>query len=173
MTEVADGIDWTGVSEPMARQIMTQGETFLQAQLQAALAADQRATTMSSVFVTLSTAIAAGGIAFGQSVADQGIVTGSLVCSFALLIAAGFGAWAARPIDFYFPGNQPSQWYQGRKVALSKMLGGEAENYEARIEYNNGELAANQAAIYRGFWVGLVSPLLGVLVWAICSFCPA
>ncbi len=57
-----DDISWDGVTEEMARQILAQGESYLQAQLQTALASDQRSTTMASILVTVAAAVGAGSI---------------------------------------------------------------------------------------------------------------
>ena len=65
--EPADSIDWANVNLPMAERILTQGELFMSAQLQAALAADSRATTMAGMFITLALAVIAGGVAWGNS----------------------------------------------------------------------------------------------------------
>jgi hypothetical protein len=169
MTQGPQSVDWSGVSEDMARQIFAQGETFMQAQLQAALAADSRATTTASIFVTLALAVLAGGLGYLDKAGGHPIVVASLIAGGFLLIGSGFAAWAARPIDFYFPGNQPQQWFPGRKTALAIMLGGEAENYDARIAYNEAKLVANHRAIYAAFWFALASPVAGGIAWWVIS----
>jgi hypothetical protein len=86
-----------------------------------------------------------------------------------LLWAAYRAAWAARPIDFYYPGNQPSQWWPNRHADLVGMLGGEAENYDERIEYNQERLTENQGAIKDAFALALVAPIVGAVVWLVAT----
>jgi hypothetical protein len=159
------GVDWTGVSEKMARQILEQGEKFMAAQLQAALAADSRATSMAGMFVTLALAAIAGGVAWGDGAHGWAYLLGGFVTGGLLLWAAYRAAWAARPIDFYFPGNQPAQWWPNRQSNLVRMLGGEAENYEGRIKYNQEQLERNQGAIKDAFALAIVAPAIGAAVW--------
>jgi hypothetical protein len=166
-----DGVDWSGVDEKMARQILTQGEIFLSAQLQAALAADARATTMAGLYTTLALATLAGGFGYWDKTSDIAPLLAALVAGSLLAVAAAMAAWAARPIDFYFPGNQPSQWFAGRLNNLVTMIGGEAENYDTRIAYNDARLGENQTAIRRAFIVAIVSPLAGALMWGASSIC--
>lgn len=175
MAEPNEGVDWTGVSEEMARQIFAQGETFMQAQLQAALAADSRATAMAGIFVTLSLAVLGGSFAYWDSKDSLPILAAGVVAGTLLLASAVAAAWAARPIDFYFPGNQPHQWFPGRMNNLVGMIGGEAENYDARIVFNQERLGENQTAIKVAFWLALAAPLLASTAWivtmATCSSC--
>jgi hypothetical protein len=165
-TEPADaGVNWKGVKLEMARQIKAQGEVFLQAQLQSAIASDQRATTMAGICVTLATAVVAGGIAYWDKAQAGPVLAASFGAALMLIIAAGFAGWSARPVDFFFPGNQPSKWYEIRDADLAYALGGEAENYETHIQVNQAILTANHHAVYVGFWFALASPAVGALVW--------
>jgi len=170
-----EDIDWSGVSDAMARQIVAQGETYLQAQLQAAIASDQRASTMASILATVAAAIIAGSIAYWDKAGDVPVLLAGLTGAVGLLTAAGFAAWAARPTDFFFPGNQPAHWWEWRKGDFIKMMGGEAENYQRHIEANDEILMHNQRAIWRGFKTAIGAPVAAVLVWGatelIGSFC--
>jgi len=160
-----EGVDWTGVTEEMAREIKQQGETFLQAQLQAAIASDQRATTMAGVCVTLATAVVAAGIAYWDKSSSIPILLGSFPGGLSLLIAAGYAGRSARPVDFYYPGNQPNKWYEIRGGDLTVALGGEAENYDQHIASNQTILADSREAINIAFWIAIASPVVGGAVW--------
>lgn len=133
----------------------------MSAQLQAAIAADSRATTMAGMFITLALAVGAAGVAWFPDARGSAYLLASTVCAAILLLAAARAAWAARPIDFYFPGNQPPQWWPCRKGNLAELLGGESENYGARIEYNQDRLTENQTAIKDASTLALISPILG------------
>jgi hypothetical protein len=159
----------------MAERIMKQGETFMTAQLQAALAADSRATSMAGMFITLALATIAGGVAWGTGPKGISYLLGGFSCGALLLLGAARAAWAARPIDFYYPGNQPSQWFPNRSANLAEMMGGEAENYDERIEFNSDRLSENQQAIRDAFLLAITAPIIGAVVWglAICFLTPA
>ena len=64
MSGTAPSVSWENVSEPMAREILARGDKFLEAQMQLAIAADQRATTSASILVSVAAATAAAFIAF-------------------------------------------------------------------------------------------------------------
>lgn len=165
MNEESDDIDWAGISEDTARQIMAQGETFMQAQLQAAIAADGRATTMSGLYITLALAVLASGFGYWDSAKSSSALLAGLFAGILLIIAAIFASWSARPCDFYFPGNQPSQWFPVRKVPLTHLLGGEAENYEARIVFNEEVLGLNKTALERAHITAIFAPVAGIIGW--------
>lgn len=164
MSKPDDGIDWTGTSEHMARAILAQGEAFLQAQFQSALASDQRATTLASILVTVSAAVFAGALAIWDDIPDAALYGMSIMAGF-LLVAAACAAWAARPIDFWFPGMRPEQWFDGRKQAIVDMLGGAAEDVQTRIDENEAFMSGNQTAVRASFVLALLSPLAGLAIW--------
>lgn len=159
-----NGIDWTGTSESMIREILSQGEMFLQAQLKCALAADQRATTFTSVIVTLSAAVLAGGIALWGKVPNDAVIA-MLVMSASLLLAAFFAAWACRPIAFFYPGSRPDQWYDNRLDDLPGMLGGAVENVQLSIDENDKFIDGNEDAFRASLALAVLTPLFGLIVW--------
>src|SRR6476661_4035467 len=126
MADDEQAVNWTGVTEKMARQILAQGELFLQTQVTLAIAADQRAATAASILASAATAIAAAFIAFWDKTADKAALIGGLTGAAMLMIAASMAAYAARPTDFRSPGNHPNQWFGGRKANIVGMIGGEA-----------------------------------------------
>ncbi len=158
------GVDWTGTTEPMVRDILMQGETFLQAQFQSALAADQRATTLAGILVTLSTAVFAAAIATWEQVPADALYGMSAMAGI-LLVAGAFAAWAARPIDFWFPGSRPEQWYDGKLEKCVDMLGGAAELTQSSIDENEAFMVGNQTAVRISFVLALLSPIAGLAVW--------
>jgi hypothetical protein len=166
----AEDIDWDGVKEPMARQILQQAETRLQAQLQAALASDARAMTVASVLITLATATTAAALAYWDKAGNLPILIGGLVAAAFMLAGAAFGVWAARPTDFYFPGNQPEKWIPIRKGNLIEALGGEAENQGQRIAINDELLVANAKALTRAALLAVAAPLAGVIAGAVTFY---
>lgn len=141
----------------------------MQAQLQAALASDQRAVTMASIFATVAAAIVAGALAYWDKKDDAQVLVAALAAATPLTIGAVLGMWAARPIDFYFPGNQPEEWYGCRNGSLAEALGGEAENYQERIGLNAVALGANQRAVAMGAGLAVCAPIAAISAWLIAG----
>lgn len=160
-------IDWTKVSEEMARQILAQGELFLQGQVQLAVAADQRATTAASIFASMATAVAAAFIAFWDSSKDEAALFGGLGGAIVLLTAAGFAAWAARPTSFDLPGNHPIKWFDDSEGSLIERIGRECESYQRRISYNDEVMGRNKGWMKLAFVAALLAPVISVSTWLI------
>lgn len=167
-----EGVDWSDVPEEMARQIMTQGETYMQAQLQVALASDQRAITMASIFAAIGTAVIAAAVGSWESLHSLPLLVSGLLGGAFTLAGTAACLWAARNVSFFFPGNHPEQWYDGRDERLAIMLGGEAENYQHRIDENQARLAANARALETGFRLVLAAPAVALATWLVATFSP-
>ncbi len=157
--------DWAGVSEEMARQILNQGELYLQGQVQLAIAADQRATTAASILASMATAVAAAFLAFADAFQDKAALAAGLTGAGFLLIAGCFAAWAARPVAFDLPGNHPDKWFDDRKDGLTQRLGRESESYQRRITHNDSVMAANKGWIIIAFGLALLAAPMSVLIW--------
>ncbi len=168
-------ITWSGVDQKMALQILKQGETYLAAQLQTALAADARAAALAGLYTTLSLAVFAGGLGYWDKTANLSPLLSAIASGTCLAIAAALSAYSARPIDFYFPGNVPKNWIPYRKASLVPMIGGEAEHCDRSIAANDLQLSKNQLAIRRAYWFAIGAPFVGLAAWLlplICSSCP-
>lgn len=164
----ADDLQWNRVSEKMARTILEQGRAYLQAQLDISLASDRRAITIATVFTTVSTGVL--GVTISQAGSNISLLSAGLAISLFMLIAAAHGFYAARSITFFAPGNHPSQWWQYRRENLVRMIGGETENYQARIEHNERCLAANANVLQRGHRFAISAPATGFIVWLAANF---
>jgi hypothetical protein len=158
-------VDWTDVKEDMARQILAQGELYLQGQVQLAIAADQRATTAASIFASMATAVAAAVIAFWDSSSNQPALYAGLIAAALLLVAACFAARAARPAPFDLPGNHPCKWFDDRKNQLVQRIGREAESYQRRITHNDAVMSENKGWIMIAFGIALATPAVSVAAW--------
>lgn len=169
MSDHETNLDWSNVDVEMARQILHQGETFLRAQLDAALASDQRAMTSASIFIGFATAVLGAGLAQFGSTSDYPLLIGASVGS-------GFMYWAsiccfisARPVDFYYPGNHPEKWWPVCRDDFAEVLCGETENYQEIIDANDSIIASNQTWLWRGIRAALVAPILGLIAWLLLS----
>jgi hypothetical protein len=153
----------------MAKQILEQGERYMTAQLQCALASDQRATTTANTLVAAATAVLGAGAAYYGATADLPVLLGALTAGILLAVAAGFNIHAARPTEFYCPGNYPSQWWPHATGDFALMVAGEAENYDERIRFNSQILDANGKWQRRGSYLGVAAPVAGVITWILAS----
>ena len=97
----------------LARTVFRQGELRLGTQLTLALAADQRAITLTGVFIAAATAAVGVGIGFlGAATPNFPIGAGGLVMGAMLLRAAYDCMQSARPIKFRVVGNRPDNWWE-------------------------------------------------------------
>jgi hypothetical protein len=153
----------------MAEAVLRQGELYLQAQLQSAIASDQRATTMAAFFSSMGAAIAAASLAYWDRSGEIAILVAGL--SGGILMAAGacLCLWAARPVDFYFPGNHPSCYGEVMHKPLADVICGEAENYQEHIEKNATILQSNSKLVSSGAMASTAAPLIAILIWGIVS----
>jgi hypothetical protein len=153
----------------MAEHVLRQGELFLQAQLQTAIAADQRATTIAAFFGTVGTAVAAATIAYWDGSEDSAVLISGLIGAALMIAGACICLYAARPVDFYFAGNHPSAWLPLRFNPLFDVLLGEAENYQDHIEKNAKFLSTNGRLIGWGAAIAVLAPVVSVLAWFVLS----
>jgi len=174
-TPSAAPVDWAGTPVAMAQFIVAQGEKYLQAQMQMAVASDQRAMTMAGVFSAIATATIAGAIAYWDKSASAPILAGGLSGGLCMLLGAAICLWSARQVDFYYPGNEPAHWYASRKDSLPQSLGGEAENYQGHIVANAIVLERCGKTLGAGAAISVAAPLVAVLAWwtATSLSCPA
>jgi hypothetical protein len=147
-------------------EIIREAEARLEAQLTAAVAADQRAMTFAGLMLAAAGAMI--GAALGAS--PDGPLTASVfVTALGLFISAVLAVLAARPVVWNFVGNTPASWLKGLnedtslKVSLAQM----ADFYAEMIEEN--ETAFSGAAFWIRLSMGsaLASLLLGLIFAAV------
>lgn len=153
----------------MAERVLQQGELFLQAQLDSALASDQRAMTTAAFFASVAAAITAGVIAYWDNSAEFAVLIAGLSGAMIMAIGACVCLWAARPVDFYFPGTHPACWEGVIHLPLNEVLWGEAQNYQDNIEKNAALLEKNGKVLYRGAMLAAASPLVAIALWLLFS----
>ena len=157
------------ISLEMADRVLRQGELYLQAQLQSAIAADQRATTMAAFFGTLGSAVVAASIAYWDTTSDLPTLIAGLAGAAFMVSGAGVCLWAARPVNFYFVGNHPQSWFDVLGRPLPEVLLGEAENYQDHIVSNTNLLEYNGTCLKWGAATAVVAPVFDFLFWALLS----
>lgn len=163
-------VDWDGVPEAMVRQIFQQAETYLQAQLQIAIASDARAMTLAGFLVALATALVAASLAYWDKSNSLPVLVGGLAGAAPMVAGAFFAVWAARPLDFYLPGNEPEKWFSVRQENLSEVIGGEAQNYGDHIACNKALIEANASSLILATKCAVAAPVIGAAAWAVTYF---
>ena len=79
---------WNGISEDATREILRQGEVYLDRTLQTAIAADQRATTLMGIYGAVDVALLVAGATLGTRVQpDLALITSIVVMAFLILVA--------------------------------------------------------------------------------------
>jgi hypothetical protein len=92
-------------------EVVREGELKLDAQLQTALAADNRSLTISGLSLTASTTLLGGAaILTGETHPDLPVIGIAALLGVALLSAGILAMLAARPVSFFLPGNEPENW---------------------------------------------------------------
>ena len=153
-----------GITEATAREIIRQGEQYLQSQLSLAIAADQRAATLLAVFT--SGAIASLGFAFIQK-ADLSTAISAGTTGLVLVAAAVFCVISLLPVAVYVVGNEPKEWLDtdGATKALADALVDEARNCQTRIDHNNRVLTSNASTFKCGAALGCAAPIIGLVAY--------
>lgn len=153
-----------GINEETAKEILRQGEQYLQSQLSVAIAADQRAATLLAVFTT--GAIASFGFAFTQK-DELATAIGAGVAGLVLVAAAVLCVISVRPVAIYGVGNEPKQWLDtsAATVGLAVALVGEARNCQMRIDHNKGVLESNASKFKWGAALGCAAPFIGLVAY--------
>ena len=160
------------VNEELARLVLAQGELRLQAQLQIALAADQRAMVLAGICAAAAAAFLGAGVVFFDAEAPQTVLgAGAIAIAIVFGIAGGLATVPARPAAFWLAGAQPRNWWEGG--ALSKPLAdamvAESWNYEDRIVKNERFLSRNARLLLLALRLACVAPLLGAICGAAVS----
>ena len=144
-------------------EILREAECHLQAQLTSGLAADQRAMSFVALLTVATVFVAGAGGALLS--ADQPSPALGWLCmglSAVLVVAMFFGILSARPVSFYFAGNNPAHWEHiiTKKVPCHKSLAQQAAHYSQMIHSNNRRLRANAIMMTIAIWIvwcGLVA----------------
>lgn len=157
--------DWEKADESLVRELVQEGEKYLQGQLTVATSADQRASVLGGIFAASGTVIIGALMAaeLPASVTVAGILSAAL-----FLLASGLCLFTALPAQFALAGNEPESWYEdiekGRSIKAA--LGDVAGHIQGGITDNDKLLQRNSRLFFLGSVTGILSPVLGALLWA-------
>ena len=159
--------DWSIVKPEVIDFVLDQAEKHLQAQFSTATAADGRAVTAASILAGLA-GLAAASVATAPDVSPEGawaILAGAATA----FCAAAFCLMAARPVDFFVPGNQPEQWATCLLDPLSASKGKEITNYQEMIDDNAASLERASNHLLDGLRLAFAAPVVGAVVFLVTS----
>ena len=148
----------------VVQEIVREAEARLSAQLQTAIAADQRSMTFAAIAGSASAAAiaGAGGLFFVESLKGQSLFYGALALSAMFFAASLLAALSARPTDWEFVGNVPSAWVDDVKDGkfLKASLAEMAEHYDCMILSNRKSMLKS-------------AKLFNVAMWLAVTACPS
>lgn len=156
-------------SEEMLNEIIREAEIFLDSQLRAGLASDQRAITFSSV-VAAATAVLLGAFvtiaATNEAALSKVLPLVPVILFFMISMVCAF--LVCRPTTFRYAGSNPRHWLDDitSKRKLKIALAGQAYLYAKGISENDCLLSRN-ASLMR---YALISAALGVVfsfIWVL------
>jgi hypothetical protein len=120
------------LADDVLGEVVREGERRLDAQLQIATAADQRALTVAGFQIASATAAMGGGVALISKVKpDYPVALLALAFATALLLAAALAVHTVRPRRFNIPGNSPKGWLPENWIGAGK---GDFSLRQARME---------------------------------------
>ena len=157
-------------SEQRLEYLANAADVYLQSQLAAALAADQRALVFAGFMATAVIALGSGAAV---------VLTGSTVkhCigwlaiweACGLLVAMLLAIWSARPTRWYFPGSHPQSWksdfeqMKSEKDQMAELLA----DYDVRIAQNHLTMADNGRLLWNAQCTALGFLILGAAALAL------
>ena len=146
----------------LARTVLAQGELKLQAQLQIALAADQRAIVFAGFLIAIATALAGYWTRPDTSYLAGVWATATGGVMFAGALACVSAAW---PRLIGTVGNNPENWWSDgvEHRDLAECLRKESGNYDEWIVANNALLYRNGRMLKGGLLLALLAPFPGWL----------
>lgn len=128
------------------QEIVREAEVYLGAQLQAGIAADQRAVTFASVVGAVAAVLVGGFVAAAYGDSGPGNL-GWIVFPgvMGLLVSMALATWAGRPVDWHHAGTSPKHWRPDveKSTSLEASLAGQAALYAQSIDDNNVVLNRN------------------------------
>jgi hypothetical protein len=163
----AHEIDWADIPEPAVREILRQGEKYLDSTLKTAVAADQRATTLMGIYGAVGVALLVSAATLGTRVQpDPSLIMPIVATAFCLLIAGLMCGRAGRPVDFYVSGYEPDKIVRSSadELWLMRYI---CEDLQRRIDLNKAILKKSSHWIFASFFASGISVLIGIAVFFI------
>ncbi len=153
-------------------EIIRQAEAYLNAQLQAGIAADQRAVTFASVVGAVAAVLLGGFLAAAYSDAGPSnlgyVVFPGII---GLTVSMGLATWASRPTNWGYAGSNPKHWKEDvvNNVGRDAALAGQAKMYAECIAENKHVLEVNSKAMIGAQLTAFLSVLICMIIAGILA----
>jgi hypothetical protein len=172
--EITLSNEYTTDDLDLLKEIVALSEKRLEAQLSAALAADQRALVFAGFLVTSIIALLGGGTALLlKAPADLFLGWTALVTAAVLAASLGLTVFSARPVTWAYPGTSPEIWkgdIAGKKGEAAR-LAERAADCENKIVENERHMSTNGRRLSRALALTAISLCIGGALFAACLFC--
>jgi hypothetical protein len=153
---------------PVIDEIIRQAELRIEAQLTAALAADQRAMTFAGLlFAGIAVLL---GAEFRASTCSLPIDP-VFVIAIGFTLAAACACWSAKPSPWHFAGNFPASWNEdvAAEMTLEESRKEMAANFQELLELNEAQLHRSASWMRASMVVALASAILGIPLGLFCD----
>jgi hypothetical protein len=156
------------------KEIIREAESYLQSQLTAAMAADQRALAFSGLLGAAAVVVAgSGGALLLANPPNLGLGWTCIGIAISFVVAMFFAIRSAQPANFEFFGNDPENWasdVQSGK-ALLDALSEQATHYSTMIQKNGDIMKKNASQMRFAIWIAWAGLAVGGIVAVGVLFC--
>lgn len=161
-------------SMEMLMEIKKEAESYLGAQLTAALSSNQRGMSLIALLAAATIVIAGTGLSMllGTTKTPQYIAIGSgaLVTGAGFLIAMALANITVMPSTFWYAGSAPNDWEQDileDGKSFKESIAEQLKHYDERICKNTLILERNARLITAAVWAAWLSLIsgVGVVLW--------
>ncbi|HEX6964003.1 MAG TPA: hypothetical protein VF175_19200 [Lacipirellula sp.] len=162
------------MTRELVERVLQQGEIRLSAQLQIALAADQRAVTAAAILVAVaSVTLGFAGDEITKAATDIPFAVSTALAGLMLLISAAVCVTAAMPTKFALAGAVPENWWSDgvTERAYEECLWRESCNYTRRIVDNRETLRQNADRLRLGMYLACSAPVTGLASFGVVRLC--
>jgi len=159
--------DFSNVPQDAARELCRQGELCLQGTVQLAIAADQRATTLTGILGAGAIALVAATVSLSVGAKPNvTLIFSAAATALSLYCGALFCAWAARSADFFVAGYEPRLLHisapENSELWMQRYS---AEDIQMRIDHNRDTLEKSSRYLTWGRRIALCSVPIGLLTF--------
>ena len=139
--------------------------------LQIGISADQRAISLGSIYIAAATTVLGALIALKAN--DVPTLTGSIFTSILFFVGAFLCLKSAFPVPIWTSGSTPDFWkyYIDKNLPLEEARVTQLDQLERKITENYNTLEANSKTFKIGAFIGLFSPIIGLIIYAVLLGC--
>jgi hypothetical protein len=155
---------------PVLEEMLREAELHLASQQAVALAADQRALTLTG-YLSAAAIVLVGSASSFILAAGLNIALGAicLLVGGALLVAVGLAVRAAAPSDFDFAGSSPADWVVDveTEMSLRSSLAAQCQNHAEAISDNHTRMRRNARLLWLAIKVSFGAVIVGSVAFTV------